>query len=126
MARAPLQQTDPSRVGGYRLVARLGAGGMGVVYLAETRDGQPVAVKVLRPELADNPEFRTRFGREVTALTRIQGMCTVRVIEADTEAPKPFRSPSTPTAPRCPSTSTHMGRSTPRCCTAWPPGSPRR
>src|SRR6185312_7748613 len=90
VARAPLQQTDPSRVGGYRLVARLGAGGMGVVYLAETRDGQPVAVKVLRPELADNLEFRTRFGREVTALTRIQGMCTVRVIEADTEAPKPF------------------------------------
>jgi serine/threonine protein kinase len=90
VARAPLQQTDPSRVGGYRLVARLGAGGMGVVYLAETRDGQPVAVKVLRPELADNPEFRSRFGREVTALTRIQGMCTVRVIVADTEAPKPF------------------------------------
>jgi serine/threonine protein kinase len=90
VARAPLQQTDPSRVGGYRLVARLGAGGMGVVYLAGTRDGQPVAVKVLRPELADNPEFRTRFGREVTALTRVQGMCTVRVIEADTEAPKPF------------------------------------
>jgi eukaryotic-like serine/threonine-protein kinase len=90
VARAPLQQTDPARVGRYRLVARLGAGGMGVVYLAETPDGQPVAVKVLRPELADNPEFRTRFGREVTALTRIQGMCTVRVIEADTEAPKPF------------------------------------
>ena len=90
MARAPLQQTDPPRVGGYRLVARLGAGGMGVVYLAQTRDGQPVAVKVLRPELADNPEFRARFGREVSALTRIQGICTVRVIEADTEAPKPF------------------------------------
>jgi len=90
VARAPLQQTDPAWVGRYRLAARLGAGGMGVVYLAETRDGQPVAVKVLRPELADNPEFRTRFGREVTALTRIQGMCTVRVIEADTEAPKPF------------------------------------
>src|SRR4029077_4136072 len=90
VARAPLQQTDPARVGRYRLVARLGAGGMGVVYLAEPRGAQPVAVKVLRPELADNPEFRTRFGREVTALTRIQGMCTVRVIEADTEAPKPF------------------------------------
>ena len=90
MARAPLQQTDPAWVGRYRLVARLGAGGMGVVYLAETRDGQPVAVKVLRPELADNPEFRTRFGREVTTLTRVQGVCTVRVIEADTEAPKPF------------------------------------
>ena len=90
MARAPLEQTDPAWVGRYRLVARLGAGGMGVVYLAETGDGQPVAVKVLRPELADNPEFRTRFGREVAALTRVQGMCTVRVIEADTDAPKPF------------------------------------
>ena len=90
MARAPLQQTDPAQIGRYRLVARLGAGGMGVVYLGETPDGQPVAVKVLRPELADNPEFRIRFGREVATLTRIQGMCTVRVIEADTEAPKPF------------------------------------
>jgi serine/threonine protein kinase len=90
VARAPLQQSDPAQVGRYRLVARLGAGGMGVVYLAETRDGQPVAVKVLRPELADNPEFRARFGREVAALTRVQGMCTVRVIEADTDAPKPF------------------------------------
>jgi serine/threonine protein kinase len=90
LARAPLQQTDPERVGRYRLVARLGAGGMGVVYLAETADGHPVAVKVLRPELADDPEFRTRFGREVAALTRVQGVCTVRVIEADTQAPKPF------------------------------------
>ena len=90
MARSPLQQTDPSRVGRYRLTARLGAGGMGVVYLAETQDGYPVAIKVLRPELADNPEFRTRFGREVAALTRVQGVCTVRVIEADTEAATPF------------------------------------
>ncbi len=90
VARAPLLDTDPSRVGRYRLVARLGAGGMGVVYLAETSEGHPVAVKVLRPELADNPEFRTRFGREVAALARVRGMCTVRVIEADTEAPKPF------------------------------------
>jgi len=63
---------------------------MGVVYLGEDPTGQQVAVKVLRPELADNPEFRVRFGREVTMLTRVQGVCTVRVIEADTEAPKPF------------------------------------
>jgi eukaryotic-like serine/threonine-protein kinase len=90
LARAPLLQTDPDRVGRYRLVARLGAGGMGVVYLAETADRHPVAVKVLRPELADDPEFRTRFGREVATLTRVQGVCTVRVIEADTQAPKPF------------------------------------
>jgi serine/threonine protein kinase len=90
VARSPLQQTDPARVGRYRVTARLGAGGMGVVYLGETQDGYPVAIKVLRPELADNPEFRTRFGREVAALTRVQGVCTVRVIEADTQAATPF------------------------------------
>jgi len=92
LARAPLLQTDPAQVGRYRLVARLGAGGMGVVYLGEdpASQGQPVAVKVLRPELADDPEFRVRFGREVAALTRVQGVCTIRVIEADTQAPRPF------------------------------------
>ena len=90
MARTPLRQTDPPRIGRYRLLARLGAGGMGVVYLGVDPSGEQVAVKVLRPELADNPEFRVRFGREVTMLTRVQGMCTVRVIAADTEAPNPF------------------------------------
>ena len=90
MARGPLLPTDPAQVGRYRLVARLGAGGMGVVYLGVDPSGEQVAVKVLRPELADNPEFRVRFGREVTMLTRVQGVCTVRVIAADTEAPKPF------------------------------------
>ena len=90
MARTPLRQTDPSQIGRYRLVARLGAGGMGVVYLGVDPSGEQVAVKVLRPELADNPEFRVRFGREVIMLTRVQGVCTVRVIAADTEAPKPF------------------------------------
>jgi eukaryotic-like serine/threonine-protein kinase len=72
------------------MVARLGAGGMGVVFLGVDPNGQQVAVKVLRPELADDPEFRVRFGREVTMLARVQGVCTVRVIEADTQAPKPF------------------------------------
>jgi serine/threonine protein kinase len=89
LARTPLLPTDPSQVGRYRLVARLGAGGMGVVYLGEA-NGRQVAVKVLRPELADDPEFRVRFGREVSTLTRVQGVCTIRVIEADTQAPKPF------------------------------------
>jgi peptide/nickel transport system substrate-binding protein len=63
---------------------------MGVVYLGAAKDGSPVAVKVLRPELAEDPEFRARFSREVTTLTRVKGMCTVRVIEADTQAPRPF------------------------------------
>ena len=110
MARAPLQQTDPARVGGYRLTARLGSGGMGVVYLAEAWDGQPVAVKVLRPELADDQEFRRRFGREVTALIRVKGMCTVRVIEADTESAEAVHGHRVRRrARRCPSTSTAHG-----------------
>ena len=63
---------------------------MGVVYLGVTWDGHPVAVKVLRPELADDQEFRHRFRREVSSLTRVRGVCTVRVIEADTESSRPF------------------------------------
>src|SRR5580704_5201950 len=90
LARAPLRDTDPAQVGRYRLTARLGAGGMGVVYLGTARDGSLVAVKVLRPELTDDPEFRDRFCREVTNLTRVEGVCTVRVIEADTDSARPF------------------------------------
>jgi Protein kinase domain len=90
VARMPLRDGDPSRIGRYRLTARLGAGGMGVVYLGAARDGSQAAIKVLRPELADDHEFRVRFRREVAVLTRVQGLCTVRVIEADTESAKPF------------------------------------
>ena len=94
MALAQLLPGDPARVGRYRLTARLGAGGMGVVYLGAAKDGGLVAVKVLRPELAENPEFRARFSREVTTLTRVKGMCTVLVIEAAQSpqlADSPFR-----------------------------------
>ena len=63
---------------------------MGVVYLGVGWDGSQVAVKVLRPELADDHDFRRRFRREVSALMRVKGVCTVRVIEADTESPRPF------------------------------------
>jgi serine/threonine protein kinase len=85
-----LREDDPARIGRYRLTARLGEGGMGVVYLAESEDGDPVAVKVLRPELIGDAELRARFGREVETLQRIQGVCTVRVVDADTGGRKPF------------------------------------
>jgi eukaryotic-like serine/threonine-protein kinase len=90
LARTPLRPDDPVRIGHYRLTARLGAGGMGVVYLGVAWDGTPVAVKVLRPELADDEEFRRRFGREVSALVQVKGECTVRVIEADSQTAAPF------------------------------------
>ena len=90
MARTPLRPDDPIRIGHYRLTARLGSGGMGVVYLGVAWDGSQVAVKVLRPELADDQEFRRRFGREVAALVQVKGMYTVRVIEADSQSSTPF------------------------------------
>lgn len=90
MAPTSLQKGDPSKVGGYRLSARLGAGGMGVVYLGAAKDGSRVAVKMLRPELADDTEFRARFRREAATLEKVSGLCTVRVIEADSESPRPF------------------------------------
>lgn len=90
MAQTPLRSGDPSRVGCFRLSARLGSGAMGVVYLGTAKDGTQAAVKVLRPELADDEEFRVRFRREVMTLTRVSGLCTVRVIEADTDCERPF------------------------------------
>jgi len=95
LAREPLRDHDPLRIGRYRLTARLGSGGMGVVYLGlapnyPEGDGSQVAVKVLRPELADDSEFRARFGREVASLMLVRGECTVRVIEADTTSSQPY------------------------------------
>ena len=77
-ARVPLLAGDPRRVGRYRLTARLGSGGMGVVYLGVAGDGRLVAVKVLRPELADDLELQARFGREVAVLTRVRSARVVK------------------------------------------------
>ncbi|MGM1077923.1 serine/threonine-protein kinase [Streptomyces sp. H28] len=86
----PLQDDDPRTVGGYRLAARLGAGGMGRVYLAHTHGGRPVAVKVVRSELADDPTFRRRFVREVGAARTVKGAYTAELIDADPEAVPPW------------------------------------
>ncbi|MFD3836272.1 serine/threonine-protein kinase [Streptomyces sp. NPDC058642] len=86
----PLQVDDPPVVAGYRLAARLGAGGMGRVYLSHTAGGRPVAIKVVRPELADDPDFRRRFGREIKAARRVRGAYTAELIDADADARPPW------------------------------------
>ncbi|MFC8343910.1 serine/threonine-protein kinase [Streptomyces sp. NPDC057280] len=86
----PLQVDDPPVVAGYRLAARLGAGGMGRVYLSHTAGGRPVAIKVVRPELADDPDFRRRFGREIRAARRVRGAYTAELIDADADGTPPW------------------------------------
>jgi serine/threonine protein kinase len=85
-----LQAGDPRQVGTYRLLGRLGAGGMGTVYLGQSPGGRLVAVKVIRAELASSPEFRVRFAREVTAARRVSGIFTTPVVDADPDAPEPW------------------------------------
>ncbi len=86
----PLTPTDPRRVGPFRLQGVLGSGSVGRVYLAHTPGGQAVAVKVVRPEFADDPGFRRRFHREVTAARAVHGLFTAPVIDADPDAPRPW------------------------------------
>ncbi|MFJ6252218.1 MULTISPECIES: bifunctional serine/threonine-protein kinase/ABC transporter substrate-binding protein [unclassified Streptomyces] len=86
----PLRRTDPSSIGGHRLLGRLGAGGMGVVYLARTAGGTLAALKIIRAEHAADPGFRERFRRETRVAGRITGRWVVRVLGADPEAREPW------------------------------------
>ncbi|MDQ0950506.1 serine/threonine protein kinase [Streptomyces phaeochromogenes] len=86
----PLQADDPPTVAGYRLAARLGAGGMGRVYLSHTQGGRPVAIKVIRPELADDPIFRRGFRREIKAAQRVRGAYTAELIDGDADGVPPW------------------------------------
>ncbi|GAA4563869.1 serine/threonine-protein kinase [Planotetraspora kaengkrachanensis] len=86
----PLAADDPREIGGYRVLARLGAGGMGRVYLGSTQSGRRLAIKVIRPEYTEDPEFRRRFQQEIDAAQRVQSIYTAPVIDADTRAEQPW------------------------------------
>ncbi|WP_395110745.1 PQQ-binding-like beta-propeller repeat protein [Actinomadura sp. SCN-SB] len=81
---------DPRKLGPYRVVGRLGAGGMGQVYLGRSPGGRGVAIKVIHPAMADEPDFRSRFRREVTAARAVNGVYTAAVLDADPDAPQPW------------------------------------
>jgi serine/threonine protein kinase len=87
---AGLQPGDPREIGPYRILGRLGAGGMGQVFLGMSAGGRPIAVKVIRAELADDPQFRTRFRREVAAARKVSGLFTAMVADADLDSPMPW------------------------------------
>jgi serine/threonine protein kinase len=86
----PLRAGDPGQVGDYRLLGRLGAGGMGQVYLGATPGGRLVAVKVIRGEATEDPEYRRRFAREVQAARSVGGFHTAHVVDADPDADPPW------------------------------------
>ncbi|TVL93589.1 hypothetical protein CD790_00505 [Streptomyces sp. SAJ15] len=86
----PLLPSDPTWVAGHRLLGRLGAGGMGVVYLGRTPAGALVAIKVIQAEYAAEPEFRARFRREIAAARRVSSPWAVPVTDADPDAAEPW------------------------------------
>ncbi len=86
----PLRRWDPERIGPYTIIGKLGAGAMGQVFLARSTTGRLVAVKTIRVELAEEPGYRARFAREVAAASRVSGVFTASVIQADAEADLPW------------------------------------
>jgi eukaryotic-like serine/threonine-protein kinase len=85
-----LRPGDPGQIGPYQLRGILGSGGMGRVFLGVSADGQLAAVKVIRTELATDPEFRARFGREVTVARKVSSRFTTALLDADADGPVPW------------------------------------
>src|SRR5882672_3759018 len=86
----PIKPGDPREIGPYLLSGRLGAGGMGEVFFGWSRDGRAVAVKVINPVYANDPDFRRRFRREVEAGHKVGGRHAAQVLDADPGADRPW------------------------------------
>jgi serine/threonine protein kinase len=89
-APAPLNAADPRKLGKYVITGRLGQGGMGTVFLGHSPEGDVVAIKVIKPELAERPEFRARFRREAESARRVRRFTTAAVLDADPDGPWPY------------------------------------
>ncbi|OON71642.1 serine/threonine-protein kinase [Streptomyces tsukubensis] len=89
-ARPDAGAEPPEQAGQYRLLSRLGSGGMGVVHLARSASGLTLAVKVVHPQHANDPEFRDRFRQEVAAARKVSGAFTASVVDADPDAERPW------------------------------------
>ena len=85
-----LRAGDPTVVGPYKLLGRLGAGGMGEVYLGKSPGGRLVAIKLIRPDLAEERGFRSRFSSEISAARNVSGIYTAAVVDADADAELPW------------------------------------
>lgn len=80
----------PARIGPNRVITTIGHGGMGKVFMGRTPGGRKIAIKVIRPDLAQDPDFRRRFAREVQAASRVSGAFTAPVVSADAHGPQPW------------------------------------
>ena len=130
----PLSANNPRMIGEFRLHSRLGAGGMGQVYLGFSPAGRAVAIKVIHSQFAADPEFLRRFSHEVKAARAVGGMYTAPVVDSSVTdsspwlatayvpgQPSPRSSPSTGRCPRRPSGGSRRG--SPRhCARCTPPG----
>lgn len=119
-ALSPPLSADPDRVGPYRVVGRLGAGGMGVVYAGLDADGVRAAVKVVRAEIAEDTGFRARFRREADVLARVHGPGLVPLLAADPDAERPWLATAYVPGPTLQQYVDSYGPPRRACCARWP------